>query len=285
MATRASFLYTLCVLQSGFVAALLFSPEAAVAADVIVGNSVPPEKQVDLSRIDHSAWDGLLKKYVDQAGMVDYTDLKASAADSKTLDDYLKQLSFSNGHGTRQEKLAFWINAYNALTVKGILREYPTSSIRNHTAKLIGYNIWKNLKLIVGGKATSLDSMEHEILRKMGEPRIHFAIVCASRGCPRLLNEAYVSDRLDDQLTLNAKAFFADREKFRFDANRRVFFVSPILDWFGEDFGENSGDRLKKIAAWLPDANARKSAAAGAGTFSFLEYDWGLNDQNVKTSP
>lgn len=279
MAIRASFLHTLCVLQSGVVAALLLSPEAVVAADVIIGVSVPPEKQVNLSRIDHSAWDGLLAKYVDQAGMVNYSGLKASVADSTSLDDYLKQLSFSNGQGTRQEKLAFWINAYNALTVKGILREYPTSSIRNHTAKLIGYNIWKNLKLIVGGKATSLDSMEHDILRKMGEPRIHFAIVCASRGCPRLLNEAYVPDRLDDQLTLNAKAFFADREKFRFDADRRVFFVSPILDWFGTDFGETPGDRLKKIAAWLPEANAQKSAVAGVGSFSFVEYDWGLNDQ------
>ena len=94
-------------------------------------------------------------------------------------------------HSTRHAKLAFWINAYNAVTVHGILREYPTSSIRNHTAKLAGYNIWKDLQLAIGGRAYSLDTMEHMILRPEREPQIHFAIVCASIGLSRLLNEAY----------------------------------------------------------------------------------------------
>ncbi len=261
------------------VASLLWIAPRINASDVLIGLNVPSGQQVPLSRIDHSPWNAMLQKYVDQRGMVDYKSWKAAAADTKALDDYLSQLSYSNGQGNEAEKLAYWINAYNALTVKGILREYPTSSIRNHTAKVIGYNIWKNLKLVSSGKPTSLDSMEHEILRKMGEPRIHFAIVCASIGCPRLLNEAYVPEKLDVQLTVNAQAFFADPGKFRMDANRRAFSVSPILQWFGEDFGPNTSAQLKRIAAWLPDTNAQQLAAAGTGTMSYLEYDWGLNDR------
>ncbi len=249
------------------------------AADVIVGVDVAAAQQVPLSRIDHAAWDRLLHKYVDERGMVQYAAWKSTAADSQALEQYLTLLSYSNGQGTQEEKLAFWINAYNAVTVKGILKEYPTTSIRNHTAKLFGYNIWKNLKLIVGGKPISLDEMEHQILRKMGEPRIHFAIVCASLGCPRLLNEAYVADRIDAQLTLNAEAFFADTSKFRYDASRRAFAVSPILKWFGKDFGSSQAEQLQRISVWLPDANAQQAAAAGSGKMTFLDYDWGLNDR------
>ncbi|MCC7338753.1 MAG: DUF547 domain-containing protein [Pirellulaceae bacterium] len=252
---------------------------SANAKDIQVGLNVPAAQQVALSRIDHAAWDGLLHKYVDEKGMVQYTAWKQSAEDTQTLDKYLQLLSYSNGQGSREEQLAFWINAYNAVTIKGILNEYPTSSIRNHTAKLVGFNIWKNLKLIVGGKPTSLDDMEHQVLRKMGEPRIHFVIVCASIGCPRLLNEAYVADRLDAQLTLNAKDFFADPTKFRYDAASGTFFISPILEWFGEDFGSSQAAQLQRIAAWLPDSASQQAASAGRGKMTFVDYDWGLNDR------
>ncbi len=250
-----------------------------MAADVVVGANVPAEKRLALSQIDHSAWDGLLKKYVDTEGMVNYRAWKANSADSQALDQYLVHLSHSNGQGTKEQQLAFWINAYNAVTVKGILREYPTTSIRNHTAKLVGYNIWKNLKLIVGGSQYSLEDIEHQVLRKMSEPRIHFAIVCASIGCPRLLNEAYVADRLEEQLTINSRWFFADPTKFRYDSARQTFFMSPILQWFGEDFGDSPPAQLKRIAPLMTDPAAAQAAATGAGSMSFLDYDWGLNDQ------
>jgi hypothetical protein len=250
-----------------------------LAADVLVGANVATAKQFSLDQIDHSVWDGLLKKYVDDKGMVNYKAWKAKSGDAQALDQYLAHLSQSNGKGTKEQQLAFWINAYNAVTVKGILREYPTTSIRNHTAKLFGYNIWKNLKLVVGGKQVSLDEMEHQVLRKMGEPRIHFAIVCASIGCPRLLNEAYVAERLDEQLTVNSKSFFADASKFRYDANRQTFYISPIIQWFGEDFGSSEPAQLKTIAPYISDSAASQAAASGRGTMSFVDYDWGLNDQ------
>ncbi len=248
---------------------------------ITVGRNVAAGERVAVGQIDHSGWDALLKKYVDERGNVEYAKWKASATDQKALDDYILQLSAAAfpASATQAEKLAFWVNAYNAVTVKGILREYPTTSIRNHTAKLYGYNIWKDLQLLVGGKAYSLEGIEHEVLRKMGEPRIHFAIVCASIGCPRLLNEAYTAKKLDDQLTLNAQAFFADPTKFNADPRSGTIQVSPILSWFAGDFGEDTAAQMKTVAPYVP-ATAQSLAKSGRARVSYLEYDWGLNDRS-----
>lgn len=267
---------------AGVCIALLTRPSTCRAGSTVtVGAEVPVAQWVPVDQIDHSAWDTLLKKYVDSAGMVDYTRLKASAADQQTLDKYLSHLSAATfaRDSSRDAQIAFWINAYNAVTVKGILREYPTTSIRNHTAKLFGYNIWEDLQLLVGGKSYSLDQMEHEILRKMGEPRIHFAIVCASIGCPRLLDEAYTEAKLDGQLTAGAEAFFADPTKFRYDTSRGTIAVSPILKWFAEDFGASQAEQLRTVAPYLPDEAARQLASSGRASVSYLDYDWDLNDQ------
>lgn len=248
---------------------------------VNVGQNVPTSQQVTMDQIDARSWDALLKRYVDEQGNVNYTAWKQSAADVQTLDAFLAHLSTANPNAQAPPaaKLAFWINAYNAVTVRGILREYPTSSIRNHTAKLLGYNIWKDLLLTVGGKPYSLDQMEHEVLRKMGEPRIHFAIVCASRSCPRLLAEAYTADKLDAQLTRNAQVFFAQPGNFRYDASRGTIQLSSILDWFGEDFGTTQAAQLRTIAPYLPSREAYDAALANKVSVSYLDYDWGLNDQ------
>lgn len=129
-------------------------PSYAVAhPTVTVGADVAADRRIAMERIDHSRWNELLQKYVDPNGLVDYTSWKATTADIQVLDAYMEQLSSAviNPKSSRESQLAFWINAYNAATVKGILRECPTSSIRNHTAKVYGYNIWKDLQLIVGG--------------------------------------------------------------------------------------------------------------------------------------
>jgi hypothetical protein len=257
---------------------------ARAGSKVYVGSKVPASRQVSMDQIDHSAWDALLQKYVDDDGMVNYRDLKASTGDVQALDGYLSTLSSAGAkiRASRDVKLAFWVNAYNAVTLRGILREYPTSSIRNHTAKVWGYNIWKDLQLYVGGQPYSLEQMEHEILRKMGDPRIHFAIVCASRGCPRLLNEAYVADRVTEQLETNSRDFFARSQNFRYDQGRRRFYLSSIMKWFGEDFGSNQAAQLRKIAPWLPDEASRQAASRNSVSVSFLDYDWSLNEQTAR---
>lgn len=262
---------------------LLLSPAVTLLAGtkVSVGRVVAASQQVSMDQIDHSVWDSLLKHYVDASGNVNYSAWKQSATDLKSLDAYLNSLSSANPNApaTEAAKLAFWINAYNAVTVHGILREYPTTSIRNHTAKLVGYNIWKDLLLTVGGKPYSLNQMEHEVLRKLGEPRVHFAIVCASRSCPRLLAEAYTKEKLGDRLTLNSQVFFANPENFRYDPARRSFQLSSILDWFGEDFGSTQAEQLRTIAPYLPTREAYAAAIANSVSVSHLDYDWGLNDQ------
>lgn len=257
---------------------------AEAASQVTVGRQWPANQRVSMDRIDHSAWNSLLGRYVDTEGMVNYRGWKASAADVKALDAYLANLSRAEPSqpASKEAKLAFWINAYNAVTVRGILREYPTSSIRNHTPKVFGYNIWDDLLLWVGSRQYSLNQMEHEVLRKMGDPRMHFAIVCASIGCPRLLNEAYTAERLDTQLTTNAKHFFADRNKFQYDPRSGSIAVSPILKWFAEDFGQSDAQRLRWIAPFLPSDEARQLALSGRAQVRYLDYDWNLNDQATR---
>ena len=248
---------------------------------VYVGSNVPESRRVSIDTIKHTKWDAIVRKYVNGDGLVDYAGLKSSRTDLESLDRYIKLLSSADPSvsAKRESILAYWINAYNAVTVYGILREYPTTSIRNHTAKVVGYNIWHDLQLVAGGKGWSLDQMEHEILRKMNEPRIHFAIVCASIGCPRLLNEAYVPERLEAQLETNAKDFFSRPQNFRYAPASQRFYMSAILSWFGTDFGKDRAAQLGRIAAWLPTAEAQQAARQNAVSVSFLEYDWNLNEQ------
>jgi hypothetical protein len=275
---RTSWMKWFCLIGCWFIG-LTNQTSSLLGADILVGAAVPLGQRKPLDQIDHRVWDELLQRFVNARGLVDYSRWKGDASATQQLDDYLAELSSSDGRGTKQEQLAYWINAYNAVTVRGILREYPTTSIRNHTAKLFGYNIWKNLKLQVGGEQVSLDDMEHKILRKLGEPRIHFAIVCASVGCPILRNEAYTSAKLEEQLESNALAFFKDPTKFAFQATTQKFQVSPILDWFGEDFGDSREAILKRISPWISDPTASELAKRGEGSLGFLEYDWNLNDQ------
>lgn len=271
------------------VAALLLTPllltagsQVALAGQkVYVGARVPAAQQVSIDRIGHSTWDAIVRKYVDRDGMVNYQALKASADDTRKIDAYLRTLASANPRlaASREARLAFWINAYNAVTLRGMLREYPTSSIRNHTAKVWGYNIWKDLQLHVGGQPYSLEQIEHQILRKMNDPRIHFAIVCASVGCPRLLSEAYTPGRVDEQLEINARDFFARPQNFQYDQRGRSFSISSIVSWFASDFGSDQAAQLRTIGRWLPDDASRQAASRNAVSVKYLKYDWSLNDQ------
>ncbi len=246
-------------------------------AKVYVGQRV--YATMPLERIDHSDWGRLLKTYVDDDGMVNYRDWGASPADRQRLEQYLAQLSTgeTTSRTSSDARLAFWINAYNAVTIHGILREYPTSSIRNHTATVIGYNIWKHLQLYVDSEPYSLNHIEHELLRKMDDPRIHFAIVCASVSCPRLLNEAYTPDRVQKQLESNARDFFGRRRNFQHQS--RQMQLSSILQWFRIDFGGSQAERLQQIAKWLPSDQAQEAARSGRVKVHYMDYNWNLNEQ------
>lgn len=271
-------------LASLFIAlVMLNSATPACSADEFAGKQWPAGQQVSIDKIDHAAFDTLLKKYVDKDGQVDYRTWHQSRQDRTALKTYLETLSSANPDldAKKSAKLAYWINAYNALTIEGILRVYPTTSIRNHTAKFFGYNIWKNLWLYAGKKKFCLDDIEHQILRKMDEPRIHFAIVCASIGCPRLLNEAYVADKLEQQLTDNAKDFFARKQNLQIDSANSKLRLSMIMSWFGSDFGDSTTKQLRTIAPWFPE-EAKKFVAEGGFSVAYLDYNWNLNAQSAR---
>lgn len=262
-------------------AILVFSiSENVTNAEETAGKKWPKAQQISIDEVDHQAFDELLQKYVDEDGMVNYKAWHKSTTDRNTLNDYLAHLSQADSKkpAERDAQLAYWINAYNAVTIEGILRVYPTSSIRNHTAKLIGYNIWKNLMLHVGDEKINLNDIEHKVLRPMDEPRIHFAIVCASIGCPRLLNEAYTAEKLEDQLVTNSKDFFSRSQNLQVDAKTNSIKMSNIMSWYGDDFGKNSGAQVRAVVEYFPDA-AKKVVDAGKFRVGYLSYDWNLNEQ------
>ena len=236
---------------------LLFgAPAAGTGQD---SHAQPPSG----TAVDHSVFDRLLKRYVDEDGWVNYRAWKDQ--DEKTLRNYLQSLGEVDPEPLeRPEKLAFWINAYNALTIQGILEFYPLKSIREKVSRFVGFNIWDDYPMTVHGKAYSLNDIEHRILRKMDEPRIHFAIVCASVGCPKLRNEAYRARDLDSQLQDNAKDFFARPRNFRIDRRRNTVYLSSILDWFGEDFGGSDRAKLDSVIPFLSASSRWRSPGRSA---------------------
>ena len=248
---------------------------------VVLGRAWPASERVSIDAINHQQWDGLLNRYVDSSGDVDYGRWKATPDDLRLLNDYLESLSRADPsrESKREARLAFWTNAYNAVTVQGILREYPTPSIQDHVSHWLGFNIWRDLLLQVGAQQYSLGEIEHSILRKMDEPRIHFAIVCGSRGCPVLRKEAYEPKRMESQLQENARQFFADPTKFSYDRDRKLIQLSPILDWYAKDFGQNDEERLKKIAPYLPEDAARELSHGTDVKLTYPSYDWRLNEK------
>ncbi len=245
-----------------------------------VGKVWPEVQRTSINEIDHQQYQLLLKHYVDDDGLVDYKSWHSSSKDRSALRQYLAELSRADlaKPTTQEAKLSFWINAYNALTLDAILDVYPTTSIRNHTSNLGGYNIWKHHLLVVGDREFSLDNIEHEVLRKMNEPRIHFAIVCASIGCPRLLNEAYTPEKIQRQLEANAKDFFSRPRNLSIDTQTKQIKLSSIMSWFGDDFGKTREDQLRYISNYFPDS--AKAVSRDGFLVGFQDYDWNLNSKN-----
>jgi hypothetical protein len=232
---------------------------------------------VSAADFSHRVWDELLARYVDAHGNVDYRAWKDRPEDHRRLIAYIESASDVDldPPAPRESRLALWINLYNALTVAGILREYPTSSILNHTHGWL-YRFWDDLELAVDGQYYSLTAIEHQILRPMKEPRIHMAIVCASRGCPRLRAQAYRVDRLEEQLDDNARYFFARNTSYQLSPDEKTAYLSPILQWFAEDFGPTDADRWEWVRQYLPTPRDR---AVDPARIRYLRYDWSLNDR------
>jgi hypothetical protein len=220
--------------------------------------------------VDHSPWDALLARYVDDEGRVAYRDLQAH--DRPVLDRYLATLAQVQVEGmTEAEEQAFWINAYNAAIINGVLQGHTGESFLARKRFFSWYT------LPVAGKARSPDEIEHQILRKkFQDPRIHFALVCASTSCPKLRREAYVAERLDQQLTEAARAFINDPARNRIEPRQPA--LSMIFRWFAEDFVTNAGSVPGFVQRFVDDGK-KAILNAGKDGLDYLEYDWTLNAQ------
>jgi hypothetical protein len=206
---------------------------------------------------------------------VDYAALKADPAYPEAL--AALAAAGAGALGAEADRFAFWVNAYNLLAIKAVVDQYPTRSIRDGGSLL--RSIWKKKVGTVGGREYALDDIEHGILRKeFREPRVHFAIVCASLSCPDLRAEPYAGARLDAQLDEAARAFLGNPTKGVVPGpDGRTAKVSSIFKWFGEDFGGAAGvAEFLRARAGSPLAG-RLAGLTPAG-LSYLDYDWSLND-------
>jgi hypothetical protein len=230
----------------------------------------------------HKAWDALLRKNVvvldgGKAAQVRYA---AMAQDRAALAAYLDSLASVGqaefGRWTRAQQMAFLINAYNAHTVEKVLTRYPKLGSIWDFGRIFG-NPFKDRFFKLFGRAFSLDDIEHENLRRQNrDPRVHYALNCASISCPMLREEAYVAERLERQLEEQAVRFLGDRSRNRFAAGKLE--VSKIFDWYAEDFEPRPAyfSRYAKLLADEPPA--QKLIAEGKAPLGFLDYDWSLND-------
>ena len=212
--------------------------------------------------INHSDWTLLLNKYVDDNGQVDYEGFKQ---DKEKLAHYLNALSkqIPTDKWLVQEQLAYYINLYNAHTVNLILENYPVKSIKDINGA------WTKDFVTIGNKKISLGGLEHSILRKMNEPRIHFAINCASASCPKLLNEAYTPEKLDAQLEEATRYFINSNNN---SISQKELKLSRIFKWYKNDFSE--GNLIPYIS---PFTEVKVDPKAKIG---YKDYDWSLNEMH-----
>ena len=224
--------------------------------------------------VDHSAFDKLLKKYVNEKGLVNY---KAWKTDQNAFNQYLQLLSRNPpaASWSKAEQMAYWINAYNAYTIRLVLDHYPVRSIKDIGTKIqipLVTTPWATKFFSIGGEKMSLDNIEHGILRKQyNDPRIHFALVCASISCPRLRTEDYTAARLESQLEEQGRDFLNNPAKNK--PGKSAAQLSMYFDWYKSDWTDNG----QTVAGWVNryatvkmDSNAK---------ISYLDYNWQLNQQ------
>ncbi|MGH8238393.1 MAG: DUF547 domain-containing protein [Steroidobacteraceae bacterium] len=248
----------------------------------------------------HGQFDRLLRAHVHD-GRVDYAELHAQPSQ---LEEYVAAIGRVDARTlaqfSREQQMAYWINAYNAFTLQAIVDNYP---LRRRGIKGLAFpansiwqipGVWKGDSHHAGGRNVSLDGIEHGILRpRYSERRVHFALVCASLSCPDLRSEAYRADRLEQQLQDQTRRFVADAAKgVRIDHDERTVHLSSIFKWFGEDFARASDTpaALRTLSAsqagvlafvqgYVGDARDRALLASGRFHVEYLKYDWRLNEE------
>lgn len=275
---------------------LMLSPTSPIGAGLSAGAgmSISETENWDYRELAEAL------SYVDSEGMVDYLALRQNRHSLDEFSRRIAKLKPEPYHSwNRNERIAFWINAYNGLTLLAIIDNYPIQASflgslmypKNSIRQISG--VWDSLRFTIMGKEVTLDHIEHNVLRQeFDEPRIHMALVCAAKSCPTLRQEPYSGSRLDEQLDAQTRHFLSSSLKFRINRAEKVVFLSKIFDWFGKDFvdrygtgqafkGHNEALRatLNFIGSYLPQSD-RSFLKDTEFKISFLEYDWSLNEQD-----
>jgi Protein of unknown function, DUF547 len=222
--------------------------------------------------INHDEFDRLLKKYVNEQGLVNYSVWKQNATDLSSLDDYLKQFADKIDNPAQgNEKAASLVNAYNAFVLRWILSNYPTESIQQLKDS---FSAKRN---DIGGRKVALDDIEHGTLRPLIGYRTHAVLVCAARSCPPLQRFAYAAEKFDEQDDTAYRAWLARDDLNKFLPNEKRVEISSIFKWFKADFDKAGG--LPKILGRYAPQSVGEFAASGNYEIKYLPYNWGLNDQ------
>ncbi len=219
--------------------------------------------------MDHAPWDKILKQYVDDRGKVAYARLKA---ESGAASQYLETLAAAKVDDLPQkEQLAFWINAYNAMIVGGILDGYSAES------KFGRYRFFRSYERTIAGEKRTPDDVEHKIIReRFKDARTHFAVVCGSTSCPMLRPEAYVGAKLDEQLDDQGRRFLNDPSRNKIDAAAGTVELSQIFEWFKDDFTRGGKTLADFLAPYVTPEQAQLVRTKPA---KYLDYDWTMNAQ------
>jgi hypothetical protein len=219
---------------------------------------------------EHQLWNLIVSKYVDDHGRVAYRRLQAD--DMPVLSKYLASLGEARIEGfPEKEQLAFWINAYNAMIVAGILDGYSAENAFKR------YRFFKSYSQVIDGEERTPDDIEHGIIRpRFHDARTHFALVCASSSCPKLRQEAYVGDRLDAQLDDQARRFLIDPSRNRIDPASGTLELSQIFKWFSADFARGGSTLADFLAPYLTAEQVRLLRTKKP---TYLDYDWTMNAQ------
>ena len=239
--------------------------------------SFHPTQPIAPNDFSHRAFDEVLQAHV-KDGAVDYP----AVANDARFSTYLDQLDRvdPNALPSRRHKLAFWINAYNAFAIKGILDGYSPLSMIGQWRYFIGATHR------VGGESINLYDLERKLLIPgFREPRIHFAIVCASRSCPNLRSQAFTADRLEAQLEESSRAFINDPVKNRFDRERHTAYLSKIFEWFEPDFRAHAESLLNYVRRYVSNQDQAADLATQPYRIEFLEFDWHVNGEAYAGAP
>ena len=237
---------------------------------------------------DHSAWDRILQQHVTDAGRVDYAALQKDPAE---LNAYVAAIaarspaSHPADFPTREAQLAYWINAYNALVVHGVVEAWPVKSVRDIGA--LPYSFFWRKKFTAGGRKYTLNGIEDILRKQLAEPRVHFVLVCAANSCPLLERQAFTAANVEALLEKNVRAFINEARNLRIDKVQNRVTVARIFTFYKGDFeayiraqvANSSGHAtLAYIRLYASDANRRALEALKNPRVDDFEYDWGIND-------